>query len=154
MVTHDVEEAVFLGGRVIVLSTDPGRVVAETAVELPDDRDLTVKRAPEFLALRASIEDLVRVHHGGTSPRINTHDLPAGQVTTPGEPDMRRPTAWPRRNRVVVSALIIVFLVLLPIGFVVQRLWASIEDGAQFNAAETRRSCVGAPAHRASRRAG
>ena len=35
MVTHDVEEAVFLGGRVIVLSNDPGQVVAETAVELP-----------------------------------------------------------------------------------------------------------------------
>ena len=64
MVTHDVEEAVFLGGRVIVLSNDPGRVVAGTAVDLPVDRDLTLKRAPEFLALRAMIEDLVRVHHG------------------------------------------------------------------------------------------
>jgi NitT/TauT family transport system ATP-binding protein len=70
MVTHDVEEAVFLGERVIVLSNDPGRVVAETEVDLPSDRDLTIKRVPKFLPLRASIEDLVRAHHGSTL----THD--------------------------------------------------------------------------------
>ncbi len=77
MVTHDVEEAVFLGGRVIVLSNDPGRVVAETAVDLPIDRDLRLKREPEFLALRASIEDLVRVHHGSVN---NTLAEPARGV--------------------------------------------------------------------------
>jgi NitT/TauT family transport system ATP-binding protein len=63
MVTHDVEEAVFLGQRVIVLGSHPGRVVATQTVDLPTTRDLTVKRTPEFLALRASIEDLVRAHH-------------------------------------------------------------------------------------------
>jgi NitT/TauT family transport system ATP-binding protein len=63
MVTHDVEEAVFLGQRVIVLACDPGRVAAEMAVELPGERELTVKRAPEFLRLRASVEDLVRAYH-------------------------------------------------------------------------------------------
>jgi NitT/TauT family transport system ATP-binding protein len=60
MVTHDVEEAVFLGQRVIVLACDPGRIAADLPVPLPDERDLTVKRAAEFLALRASVEDLVR----------------------------------------------------------------------------------------------
>ena len=63
MVTHDVEEAVFLGQRVIVLASDPGRIAADMPVDLPDDRDLTVKRAPEFLALRSSIEDQVRAYH-------------------------------------------------------------------------------------------
>ncbi len=65
MVTHDVEEAVFLGRRVVVLASDPGRVAADIVVGLPGERDLTVKRAPEFLALRASIEDLVREQHRG-----------------------------------------------------------------------------------------
>ena len=60
MVTHDVEEAVFLGERVVVLACDPGRMIAEVAVELPTDRDLAIKRVPEFLSLRASIEDLIR----------------------------------------------------------------------------------------------
>jgi NitT/TauT family transport system ATP-binding protein len=65
MVTHDVEEAVFLGQRVVVLACDPGRVAAELAVSLPDDRQLAIKRTPEFHALRAEIEDLVREQHLG-----------------------------------------------------------------------------------------
>jgi NitT/TauT family transport system ATP-binding protein len=63
MVTHDVEEAVFLGERVVVLACDPGRVATDITVDLPTDRDLTVKRAPEFLALRAQVEDQVRAFH-------------------------------------------------------------------------------------------
>lgn len=65
MVTHDVEEAVFLGQRVVVLACDPGRVAAEIPVPLSDDRGLAIKRTPGFLELRSSIEDLVRAHHHG-----------------------------------------------------------------------------------------
>jgi NitT/TauT family transport system ATP-binding protein len=68
MVTHDVEEALFLGQRVVVLACDPGRVAADIPVELPDDRDLAVKREPDFIALRARIEDLVRAYHHGLTP--------------------------------------------------------------------------------------
>jgi NitT/TauT family transport system ATP-binding protein len=67
MVTHDVEEAVFLGQRVVVLACDPGRVAADLTVDLPADRDLTVKRLPEFLALRARVEDQVRAFHHGVA---------------------------------------------------------------------------------------
>jgi NitT/TauT family transport system ATP-binding protein len=63
MVTHDVEEAVFLAQRVVVLASDPGHVAAEVEVPLPRERGLTVKRTPEFLQLRASVEDLVRTYH-------------------------------------------------------------------------------------------
>ncbi len=63
MVTHDVEEAVFLGERVVVLATEPGRVATDLIVDLPSDRALTVKRLPEFLALRAQVEDRVRAFH-------------------------------------------------------------------------------------------
>ena len=63
MVTHDVDEAVFLGSRVVVLACDPGRVAADITVELPAGRDLTIKRTPEFLAIRARVEDMVRVYH-------------------------------------------------------------------------------------------
>lgn len=60
MVTHDVEEAVFLGQRVVVLSCDPGQVAAEIEIDLPADRTLETRRTPAFLSLRTEIEDLVR----------------------------------------------------------------------------------------------
>jgi NitT/TauT family transport system ATP-binding protein len=63
MVTHDVEEAVFLGQRVVVLASDPGRVAADLPVNLPAERELSAKRLPEFLAMRAQVEDLVRTYH-------------------------------------------------------------------------------------------
>ncbi|WP_062346111.1 ABC transporter ATP-binding protein [Herbidospora yilanensis] len=62
MVTHDVEEAVFLGRRVLVLASDPGRVARDLRVEPPGD-GLEVKRTAEFLAVRAQVEDLVRREH-------------------------------------------------------------------------------------------
>jgi NitT/TauT family transport system ATP-binding protein len=49
LVTHDVEEALFLADRMAVLSQRPGRVVVELDVELPRPRDVT---SPAFGALK------------------------------------------------------------------------------------------------------
>jgi NitT/TauT family transport system ATP-binding protein len=49
LVTHDVEEALFLADRVAVLSPRPGRVVAELDVDVPRPREVT---SPEFGALK------------------------------------------------------------------------------------------------------
>ncbi|MEN2740255.1 nitrate/sulfonate/bicarbonate ABC transporter ATP-binding protein [Microbacterium sp. X-17] len=48
IVTHNIEEAIQLADRVIVLDTNPGRIKAELTVDLPQPRD---RRAPAFEAL-------------------------------------------------------------------------------------------------------
>ncbi len=61
LVTHDIDEAVFMADRVVVLSTRPARVVEEIAIDLPRPRDqLVTKEAPEFLQLRHRVYTLVR----------------------------------------------------------------------------------------------
>ncbi len=61
LVTHDIDEAVFMADKVVVLSTRPARVVEEIVIDLPRPRDqLATKETPEFLRLRHHVYTLVR----------------------------------------------------------------------------------------------
>ena len=61
LVTHDIDESVYTGDRVVVLSHGPGRVVAELPVGLPVPRDqIATKELREFARLRAEVSRLVR----------------------------------------------------------------------------------------------
>ncbi|MET0878717.1 MAG: ABC transporter ATP-binding protein, partial [Tardiphaga sp.] len=60
-VTHDIEEAVFLASRVVVMSARPGRIKADVAVDLAHPRHYTVKTSPEFSALKARLTEEIRV---------------------------------------------------------------------------------------------
>ena len=60
-VTHDIEEAIFMASRVIVMSARPGRIKADVAVDLPHPREYTVKTAPEFSAVKARLTEEIRV---------------------------------------------------------------------------------------------
>jgi NitT/TauT family transport system ATP-binding protein len=60
-VTHDIEEAIFLASRVVVMTARPGRIKAEFAVDLPHPRDYTMKTSPDFSALKARLTEEIRV---------------------------------------------------------------------------------------------
>jgi NitT/TauT family transport system ATP-binding protein len=52
-VTHDLEEAIYLGDRVVALKANPGRVVEILEIDLPRPRDqLTTRERPRFLEYR------------------------------------------------------------------------------------------------------
>jgi len=61
-VTHSVDEAVFLGSRVVVLSARPGRVVLDLPIELPRTGIAPdeLRGLPEYAALRSEIGHAVR----------------------------------------------------------------------------------------------
>jgi NitT/TauT family transport system ATP-binding protein len=64
-VTHDLEEAIYLGDRVVGLLPNPGRVGTFRSVELPRPRDqLATRELPEFLHLRRTLFDFIRQAEG------------------------------------------------------------------------------------------
>ncbi|MGH3209969.1 MAG: ABC transporter ATP-binding protein [Trebonia sp.] len=69
LVTHDIDESVYVGDRVIVLTPGPGRVRADLPVRLPEPRDQTgTKELPEFVRLRTEVSRLVRSRDAVTLP--------------------------------------------------------------------------------------
>jgi NitT/TauT family transport system ATP-binding protein len=75
IVTHNIEEAVLLADRVLVLSSNPGRIRAELSVELPRPRD---RHAPRFEAL---VDTIYGILTGREQP---AEDAIAGQpASTP-----------------------------------------------------------------------
>jgi NitT/TauT family transport system ATP-binding protein len=62
-ITHDIDEAVLLADRLIVLRGKPAAVVLDVISPLPRERDqITTKELPEFLALRHRIYGMLRDH--------------------------------------------------------------------------------------------
>jgi NitT/TauT family transport system ATP-binding protein len=59
-VTHDIEEAVYLGDRVVVLSARPGRIRQEVRIDLPRPRTLEIKKSMQCHEYRNTIWDLIR----------------------------------------------------------------------------------------------
>jgi NitT/TauT family transport system ATP-binding protein len=79
MVTHNIEEAVFMADRIVVMDKEPGRVVTDLKVALPHPRQ---RKAPEFL-------DLVDRVYGLLAGQTQAEHLEMGSA--PGEPGHTRP---------------------------------------------------------------
>jgi NitT/TauT family transport system ATP-binding protein len=96
IVTHNIEEAVLLADRVLVLSSNPGRIRAELAVDLPRPRD---RHAPRFEALVDTIYGILTDREqaaaaalesvGGSDPAAPaTSRQPAHTLTSAPLPDV------------------------------------------------------------------
>ncbi len=65
-ITHNIDEALILADRIVVMSARPGRVKATVANTLPRPRHVSIQLSPEFATLKAEIwrhvEEEVRKH--------------------------------------------------------------------------------------------
>lgn len=60
-VTHDIEEAIFMASRVVVMTARPGRIKSDMAVDLAYPRHYTIKTNPEFSVFKARLTEDIRI---------------------------------------------------------------------------------------------
>lgn len=60
-VTHDIDEAIFMGNRAVVMSARPGRIKCDLPVNLPHPRHYSVKTTSEFAQLKAQLTEEIRI---------------------------------------------------------------------------------------------
>lgn len=61
LVTHDINEAVFMGDRVIVMATRPGRVAGIVPINVPRPREASFRKDDAFLESTTAIRDLLEM---------------------------------------------------------------------------------------------
>jgi len=75
-VTHDIDEAIFLGSRVAMLTRRPGRLKTIIDVDLPRPRKLDVLVSPEFMRLKRNCMALLREETvGSPQAQVFNNDL-------------------------------------------------------------------------------
>ena len=99
-VTHDIDESVYLGERVIVLSNSPTVVQEDLAIDLPAERDqLNTRALPRFTELRTHVyEQIQRAKRGRGRKRLRSRNH---RPTRTPRPEMRA-----RRQRVLGGILV------------------------------------------------
>ena len=60
-VTHDIDEAIFMGNRVVVMTARPGRIKCDLPVAIAHPRHYSVKTTPAFMALKAQLTEEIRI---------------------------------------------------------------------------------------------
>jgi NitT/TauT family transport system ATP-binding protein len=59
-ITHDIDEAIFLGDRILVMSCHPGMVIKEIEVKLNRPRDYEITTSPEYMDTKRTILNLIK----------------------------------------------------------------------------------------------
>jgi NitT/TauT family transport system ATP-binding protein len=76
-ITHDLDEAVYLSDRIVVLAAHPGRIREVIEVPVPRPRDRTQFLSGAFLATKNRLESLI--YGGPTAPATSAHGEPSGR---------------------------------------------------------------------------
>jgi NitT/TauT family transport system ATP-binding protein len=80
-ITHDIDEALFLADRVLVMSPRPGRIIEQIAVPFPRPRDASLVTSPEFTALKRRCLQLLHPANA---------ELPLERLSPLGAPTLRQ----------------------------------------------------------------
>ncbi len=59
LITHDIEEAILLGDRILIMSDRPGTIRAEIAVDLPRPRNADTVKLPRFQEIKNQVRDII-----------------------------------------------------------------------------------------------
>jgi len=81
-ITHDLDEAILLADRIVVLKANPGEVQEIIEVPVPRPRSLAQVTSPEFLATRRRLDELIHPHPTHANPM---EKLPIIRLTQEGD---------------------------------------------------------------------
>ena len=82
-ITHDLDEAIYLADRILVLKPRPGRVAELVEVPVPRPRGTEQFQSAEFLATRRRLEEWI--HPGSETGNLSPEDLPRLRLTQVGD---------------------------------------------------------------------
>lgn len=78
-VTHDIDEAIFLADRILVMSPRPGRIIEDLRVDFARPRDAEVVTTPEFMHLKRHCLELLRHEQGRALSRLSPLGIPTAE---------------------------------------------------------------------------
>lgn len=82
-ITHDIDEALFLADRILVMSPRPGRILEDIRLDFPRPRHAELLTSPEFSRLKRHCLELLRHQDGRQLPRLTPLGLPINEHTRP-----------------------------------------------------------------------
>lgn len=59
-VTHNVEEAVFISDRILIMQADPGRIIGQVSIKLPKQRDQSLRLDPAFFQYTTQVRKILK----------------------------------------------------------------------------------------------